>query len=106
MIFYLFLLYFRHFTVDFDRFYSIFSTNDNEEPIQRRKSAITKGQQHPKDFPGGHPPQYYPGLARLNFGVRKGSGAFDAVWPLTKTLECIKMVRNRDNSLGNEKKAF
>ena len=43
-----------------------------------------KGQQHPKDFPGGHPPQYYPGLARLNFGVRKGSGAFDAVWPLTK----------------------
>ena len=43
-----------------------------------------KGQQHPKDFPGGHPPQYYPGLARLNFGVRKGSGAFDAVWPLTE----------------------
>ena len=42
-----------------------------------------KSQQHPKDFPGGHPPQYYPGLAWLNFGVRKGSGAFDAVWPLT-----------------------
>ena len=46
-------------------------------------ATIEKGQQHPKDFPGGHPPQYYPGLARLNFGVRKGSGAFDAVWPLT-----------------------
>ncbi len=43
-----------------------------------------KSQQHPKDFPGGHPPQYYPGLARLNFGVQKGSGAFDAVWPLTR----------------------
>ncbi len=43
-------------------------------------------QQHPKDFPGGHPPQYYPGLARLNFGVRKGSGAFHAVWPLTRNL--------------------
>ncbi len=45
---------------------------------------IVKSQQHPKDFPGGHPPQYYPGLARLNFGVQKGSGAFDAVWPLTR----------------------
>ena len=44
---------------------------------------MQKGQQHPKDFPGGHPPQYYPGLARLNFGVRMGSGAFNAVWPLT-----------------------
>jgi hypothetical protein len=42
-----------------------------------------KSQQHPKDFPGGHPPQYYPGLAVLNFGVRKGSGVFIAVWPLT-----------------------
>ncbi len=45
--------------------------------------AIEKGQQHPKDFPGGHPPQYYPGLARLNFGVQMGSGSFNAVWPLT-----------------------
>ena len=45
----------------------------------------TKSQQHPKDFPGGHPPQYYPGLAVLNFGVRKGSGVFNAVWPLTKS---------------------
>ena len=45
-----------------------------------------KGQQHPKDFPGGHPPQYYPGLARLNFGVRMGSGAFNAVWPLTSLI--------------------
>jgi len=44
-----------------------------------------KSQQHPKDFPGGHPPQYYPGLPPLNFRVRMGSGAFDAVWPLTKT---------------------
>ena len=42
-----------------------------------------KRQQHPKDFPGGHPPQYYPGLALLNFGVRMGSGVFKAVWPLT-----------------------
>jgi hypothetical protein len=27
--------------------------------------------------------KYYPGVAWLNFGVQKGSGAFDAVWPLT-----------------------
>ena len=45
-----------------------------------------KSQQHPKDFPGGHPPQYYPGLAPLNFGVQMGSGAFDAVWPLARAL--------------------
>ena len=48
-----------------------------------RSDKQEKGQQHPKDFPGGHAPQYYPGLAPLNFGVRKGSGAFHAVWPLT-----------------------
>jgi hypothetical protein len=47
---------------------------------------LEKGQQQPKDFPGGHPPEYYPGLARLNFGVWKGSGAFHAVWPLTRNL--------------------
>jgi hypothetical protein len=47
------------------------------------KTNDQKSQQHPKDFPGGHPPQYYPGLAVLNFGVRKGSGVFIAVWPLT-----------------------
>ena len=41
-----------------------------------------KSQQHPKDFPGGPPPQYYPGLATVNFRVRMGSGVFDAVWPL------------------------
>ena len=41
-----------------------------------------KSQRHPKDFPGGPPPQYYPGLATVNFRVRVGSGVFDAVWPL------------------------
>ena len=45
--------------------------------------TYAKSQQHPKDFPGGHPPQYYPGLALLNFGVQMGSGVFKAVWPLT-----------------------
>jgi hypothetical protein len=50
-----------------------------------KRSVDRKSQQHPKDFPGGHPPQYYPGLAVLNFGVRKGSGVFNAVWPLTNS---------------------
>ena len=51
-----------------------------------------KSQQHPKDFPGGHPPQYYPGLALLNFGVRKGSGVFNAVWPLTNIWGDVKVI--------------
>ena len=38
--------------------------------VSQTTLVTKKGQQHPKDFPGGHPPQYYPGLARLNFGVR------------------------------------
>ena len=40
-----------------------------------------KSWQHPKDFPSGPPPQYYPGPATLNFGVLKRSGVFVAVWP-------------------------
>ena len=54
-------------------------------PMGVEKMKKAKSQQHPKDFPGGHPPQYYPGLPPLNFGVRMGSGVFDAVWPLTRT---------------------
>ena len=64
-------------------------------PVPSRKLAIslrlkivflsqekTKSQQHPKGFPGGPPPQYWPGLSPLNFRVRMGSGVFDEVWPL------------------------
>ena len=40
-----------------------------------------KSWQHPKDFPSGPPPQYYPGPAAVNFGVLKRSGVFAAVWP-------------------------
>ena len=67
-------------------------------PVPSRKLAIslrlkivflsqekTKSQQHPKGFPGGPPPQYWPGLSPLNFRVRMGSGVFDEVWPLAKT---------------------
>ena len=31
-------------------------------------------------FPSGPPAQYWPGLASLSYGVRMGSGVFDAVW--------------------------
>src|SRR5512145_697068 len=41
-----------------------------------------KGRQHP-DFPGGHPPEYYPSLRLLNFAERTGYGAFSLRWPST-----------------------
>ena len=41
-----------------------------------------KSQQHPKGFPGGPPPQYWPGLSPLSVRVRMGPGVFDEVWPL------------------------
>ena len=42
---------------------------------------MQKSWQHPKDFPSGPPPQYYPGPAAVNFGVLKRSGVFATVWP-------------------------
>ena len=42
---------------------------------------MKKSWQHPKDFPSGPPPQYYPGPATVNFRVLKRSGVFVAVWP-------------------------
>ena len=58
-------------------------TEPEERPnLGRNAMCTTKSQRHPKDFPGGPPPQYYPGLALLNFRVRMGSGALSAVWPL------------------------
>ena len=53
-----------------------------------------KSWQHPKVFPGGPPPQYWPGPAPLNFGGRKRSGAFDAVWPSAITLASAEIVVN------------
>ena len=49
--------------------------------ISKFAHKISKSQQHPKDFPGGPPPQYYPGLSPLNFRVQMGSGVLDEVWP-------------------------
>ena len=41
-----------------------------------------KGRQHP-DFPGGHPPEYYPSLRLLNFAERTGYGVISLRWPST-----------------------
>ena len=56
----------------------------SEEDSRGREAATVKKQkswQHPKDFPSGPPPQYYPGPAAVNFGVLKRSGVFATVWP-------------------------
>lgn len=44
-----------------------------------------KGRQHP-DFPGGHPPEYYPSLKLLDFADRTGYGIFSLRWPSTSVL--------------------
>ena len=41
-----------------------------------------KSRQHP-DFPGGHPPEYYPSLRLLNFTERTGYGVLSLRWPST-----------------------
>ena len=41
-----------------------------------------KSRQHP-DFPGGHPPEYYPSLRLLNFAERTGYGVLSLRWPST-----------------------
>ena len=68
--------------------------NPKSAQTWERTRCAQKSQRHPKDFPGGPPPQYYPGLALLNFRVRMGSGAFSAVWPLAKVLG-VKNARFR-----------
>ena len=47
-------------------------------------------------FPNGPPVQYWPGPATVNFGVRKRSGVFGAVWPLAFIMPiAILLVRDR-----------
>ena len=52
---------------------------DIEETYRRNKR---KSRQHP-DFPGGHPPEYYPSLRLLNFTERTGYGVLSLRWPST-----------------------
>lgn len=48
---------------------------------------MPKGRQHP-DFPGGHPPEYYPSLRLLNFTEQTGYGVFSLRWPSTPDIVC------------------
>ena len=48
------------------------------------KEGNEKSRQH-SDFPGGHPPEYYPSLRLLNFAERTGYGALSLRWPSTNT---------------------
>ncbi len=49
------------------------------------KNTKAKSRQHP-DFPGGHPPEYYPSLRLLNFTERTGYGVLSLRWPSTSVL--------------------
>jgi hypothetical protein len=61
-----------------------------KQPKRDRKAAKMVGgwregekcRQHP-DFPGGHPPEYYPSLKLLDFADRTGYGIFSLRWPST-----------------------
>jgi hypothetical protein len=48
----------------------------------REKKKKKKSRQH-SDFPGGHPPEYYPSLRLLNFAERTGYGVLSLRWPST-----------------------
>ena len=52
------------------------------------KEGNEKSRQH-SDFPGGHPPEYYPSLRLLNFAERTGYGALSLRWPSTNTLVAL-----------------
>ena len=48
---------------------------------QKLEAKKAKSWQHPKDFPSGPPPQYYPGPVVVNCTVLKSCGVFTTVWP-------------------------
>lgn len=54
--------------------------------VSKKKKKKKKSRQHP-DFPGGHPPEYYPSLRLLNFTERTGYGVLSLRWP--STLESV-----------------
>lgn len=81
-------------TVNFDRQRILYHSLQRAQrlctlPTHTRKQSViaskknAKGRQHP-DFPGGHPPEYYPSLRLLNFADRTGYGALSLRWPSTK----------------------
>lgn len=62
------------------------------------KEGNEKSRQH-SDFPGGHPPEYYPSLRLLNFAERTGYGVLSLRWPSTllspsHSLLCLTTLNN------------
>jgi hypothetical protein len=57
---------------------------------QGYKNWEKKSNQH-VDFPGGHPPEYYPRLTMLNFTDRTGCGAFIVIWPITYSIKLLRI---------------
>jgi hypothetical protein len=47
------------------------------------------------DFPGGHPPEYYPRLTLLNFTDRTGCGAVNVIWPITTTIGQVQYTNTK-----------
>ena len=45
------------------------------------RTLMQKNNQH-VDFPGGHPPEYYPRLSLVNFIERTGYGSLRLIWPI------------------------
>ena len=68
---------------------SVSGHNENEErqkvDKKCRMKLNEKCRQH-SDFPGGHPPEYYPSLKLLDFADRTGYGTFSLRWPSTKEI--------------------
>lgn len=62
--------------------YTIHFAKTSEQNYHHASRFGIKGRQHP-DFPGGHPPEYYPSLRLLNFAERTGYGAISLRWPST-----------------------
>ena len=54
----------------------------NKKVEEKKRKNQKQSRQHP-DFPGGHPPEYYPSLRLLNFAERTGYGAINLRWPST-----------------------
>lgn len=52
---------------------------------------MEKCRQH-SDFPGGHPPEYYPSLRLLNFAERTGYGVLSLRWPSTFILVSLYLL--------------
>ena len=75
-------------------------------PAREARRKRKKSRQH-SDFPGGHPPEYYPSLRLLNFAERTGYGVLSLRWPSTKESVSLAtrllLTRGKTNTLTHLK---